>query len=325
MLDWWLPENIGTFGHQIDSMFHMIYWLTSVTFIGVAVCLIAFLFMYRHREGRRATYTHGNTTLEIIWTIIPALILVMLGIMSRSLWAEVKENMPPGDVMVRITARQFAWKFRYPGPDGKFDTDDDVEIPDELHVPVNKIVRVQMSSEDVIHSFFVPAFRIKRDVVPGRYVTAWFQATKPGTYHLFCAQYCGTEHAGMTGRVIVMEPTDYARWLQSGAAAPLTPVASGELLFERLGCSSCHTATNTGRGPSLVGVYGRPVKLTDGQTVVADENYLREHILTPGRKVVAGYPAIMPTFKGLISEEQLLELIAYLRSLRQEERVQGTP
>ena len=214
MLEWWLPEDVGTYGLTIDRMFHMIYWLTSVTFIGVAGCMIVFLFMYRHREGRRATYTHGNTTLEIIWTIIPALILVMLGIMSRSTWAEIKENMPPGDVMIRVTARQFAWKFLYPGPDGKFDTPDDVEIADELHIPVNKVVRLQMFSEDVIHSFFLPNLRLKQDVVPGRMIPAWFKAVKEGQYEIPCAELCGFGHSGMKGRLFVHSDADYDSWVK---------------------------------------------------------------------------------------------------------------
>jgi len=214
MLEWWLPEDVGTYGHTIDQMFHLIYWITAFTFVAVAVALVAFLVMYRHREGRRATYTHGNTTLEIIWTIVPALILVMLGIMSRGTWAEIKENMPPGDVTVRVTARQFAWKFRYPGPDGKFDTEDDVEIPDELHIPVNKIVRLQMFSEDVIHSFFLPNLRFKQDVVPGRMIPGWFKAVKEGQYEIPCAELCGFGHSGMKGRLFVHSDSAYQDWIK---------------------------------------------------------------------------------------------------------------
>jgi len=310
------PEQASTLAHEVDAVFFFGVGIAVVFSLLIAVVILYFAMRYkRQHEDEVGQDEHAPAVLEIIWSVVPLLILLFMFAWGAKVFFHASR--PPSDAYEYfVVGKQWMWKFQH--PEGPRETD-------ELHVPVGVPVALTMTSEDVIHSFFVPAFRIKRDVVPGRYVTAWFQATKPGDYHLFCAQYCGTEHAGMTGRVIVMEPTDYARWLQSGAAAPLTPVASGELLFERLGCSSCHTATNTGRGPSLVGVYGRPVKLTDGKTVVADENYLREHILTPGRKVVAGYPAIMPTFKGLVSEEQLLELIAYLRSLRQEERVQGTP
>lgn len=214
MLEWWLPEDVGTYGLTIDHMFHLIYWITSATFVGVTAALIAFLVMYRHREGRRATYTHGNTTLEIIWTIIPAMILVMLGIMSRSTWAEIKENMPPGDVMIRVTARQFAWKFTYPGPDGKFDTADDVEIPDELHIPINKNVRLQMFSEDVIHSFFIPNVRLKQDIVPGRMIPAWFKVVKEGEYEIPCAELCGFGHSGMKGKLFAHSDEAYANWVK---------------------------------------------------------------------------------------------------------------
>ena len=214
MLEWWLPKNVSTYGGQIDSMFHLIYWITSITFIGVAVTLIAFVFTYRHREGRRATYTHGNSTLEIIWTVIPALILVMLGIMSRGVWAEIKQTLPAADVTVRVTGRQFAWKFLYPGPDGKFETADDVEIPDEMHVPVNKTVRMEMYAEDVIHSFFVPNLRYKQDVVPGRMIPGWFKATEDGEYEIPCAELCGFGHSGMKGRLFVHTDEGYDAWIK---------------------------------------------------------------------------------------------------------------
>jgi cytochrome c oxidase subunit 2 len=195
-------------------MFHLIYWITSITFVGVAVALVAFIAVYRHSPGRRATYTHGNTTLEIVWTIIPALILVMLGIMSRGVWAEIKQTTPPADVTVRVTARQFAWKFLYPGPDAKFGTADDVEIPDELHIPVNKTVVMVMSSEDVIHSLFLPNLRFKQDVVPGRTITGWFKATKEGEYEIPCAELCGFGHSGMKGRLFVHSDGAYDSWIK---------------------------------------------------------------------------------------------------------------
>jgi cytochrome c oxidase subunit 2 len=310
------PPQASTFAPREDALFFFLVAVSAV-FAGLIFCLVVFFAIrYRRRSpDERPPATREPLILELLWSLIPFALMVIMFVWGVQLFFEASRP-PAGAMEIAVVGKQWMWKFQHPeGPR---------EI-DELHVPVGVPVALTMTSEDVIHSFFVPAFRIKRDVVPGRYVTAWFQATRPGEYHLFCAQYCGTQHAGMLGRVIAMEAMDYARWLQSGAAATLTPAASGELLFERLGCSSCHTATNTGRGPSLVGIYGRPVKLSDGQTTVADESYLREHILTPGQKVVAGYPRIMPTFKGLVSEEQLLELIAYLRSLRQEERVQGTP
>lgn len=218
MLSWWLPEDVSSYGGQIDQLFHLIYYITAFTFIGVGACLIAFLVMYRHREGRRATYTHGNSTLEIVWTVIPALILVMLGIMSRGVWAEIKQNVPKGDLTIRVTGAQFNWFFTYPGPDGQFDTADDIEKETEFRVPVNKTVRLEMTSRDVIHSFFLPNLRFKQDVVPGRTIPGWFKATKEGEYAVACAELCGTSHTTMKGTLFVLSDAAYAQWLSEASA-----------------------------------------------------------------------------------------------------------
>jgi len=181
-------------------------------------------------------------------------------------------------------------------------------------VPVGRDVKMIMTSQDVIHSFFVPAFRLKQDVVPGRYTTLWFRATKAGTYHLFCSQYCGTQHSGMIGWVTVMEPRDYEAWMSGGAAnQPLA--VTGEKLFTELGCVTCHRSDTQGRGPNLVGVFGKPVLLEDGRTVTADENYVRESILEPAAKIVKGFKPVMPTFQGQVSDEQLNALVEYVKSL----------
>ncbi|MBI1818066.1 MAG: cytochrome c oxidase subunit II [Deltaproteobacteria bacterium] len=224
----WLPENISTYGGQIDHLFYLIYYLTSVTFILVAGCMIAFLVMYRHSDGRRATYTHGNTTLEIIWTIVPALILIMLGFMSKARWEEIKSpaHMPPPDLYVRVTAKQFNWEIRYPGPDGKFDTDDDLQVDNDLHVPLNKVVRVILRSKDVIHSFFVPQMRLKQDAVPGRDIQVWFQATKAGQYEIPCAELCGFGHSGMKGALFVQTKDDYDQWVKEQWPAPAAAPAA---------------------------------------------------------------------------------------------------
>jgi cytochrome c oxidase subunit 2 len=185
----------------------------------------------------------------------------------------------------------------------------------ELHVPTGQNVKLIMTSQDVIHSFFVPAFRIKQDVLPGRYTTLWFKATKPGRYHLFCAEYCGTMHSGMGGDIVVMEPQDYAQWMASGATAPLQD--TGKELFGSLGCATCHRFDVQGRGPNLEGIYNKPVLLEDGRTVIADENYVRESILDPTAKIVSGFKPVMPTFQGIVSEEQLNALVAYVKSLSQ--------
>jgi cytochrome c oxidase subunit 2 len=202
------------------------------------------------------------------------------------------------------------WKLQHP---------EGIREINELHVPVRTPVRLTMTSEDVIHSFYVPAFRIKMDVLPGRYTSTWFEATKPGEYHLFCAEYCGNKHSGMIGKVVVMESVDYEDWLGGGSSKePLE--LTGARLFERMGCINCHQAKGTGRGPSLQSVFGSQVKLTTGQTVLADEAYLRESILNPAAKVVAGYSTIMPTFQGQITEEGLLQIISYIKSLAKVER-----
>jgi len=210
----WLPENVSTYGKDIDRLFYLIYYITGATFLLVAVAMVAFLILYRHKEGRRARYTHGNTTLEIIWTIVPAVILVVLSFMSQATWGNIKGHMPPGDVHVQVTAKQFNWEVTYPGPDGKLGTEDDLEIENEVHVPVNKVILVHLKSKDVIHSFFLPNFRLKQDAVPGREIQAWFQATKPGRYELPCAELCGFGHSGMRGWVFVHPADEYDQWVK---------------------------------------------------------------------------------------------------------------
>ena len=212
---------------------------------------------------------------------------------------------PANAIEIYVTAKQWMWKIQH--------TDGHREM-NELHVPVGQPVRLTMASEDVIHSFFVPAFRFKRDVVPGRFSTAWFEATRPGRYHLFCAEFCGTRHSGMIGWVYAMRPADYQAWLSGGSAGE-TLAAAGAKRFQEQACNTCHGEQTGARGPSLVGLFGKPVRMQSGQTVVADEAYLRESITNPQARLVEGYPPIMPTYQGLISEEGLLQLIAYIKSL----------
>jgi cytochrome c oxidase subunit II len=224
MLDWWLPENVSTYGREIDWLFHLIYYITGITAILVFATMLAFLVMYRDRPGRKARYTHGNTTLEIVWTVVPALILVILTLLSVPAWSKIKMTMPDTDFVVQVTAKQFNWQVTYPGADGKFGTDDDKTLLDEMHVPVNKVVRVILKSQDVIHSFFVPQFRMKQDAVPGHEIRQWFEATKPGKYEWPCAELCGFGHSGMRGWIYVHTPEEYGKWaaenLKAEAAAP---------------------------------------------------------------------------------------------------------
>jgi cytochrome c oxidase subunit 2 len=232
MLDWWLPENVSTYGRDIDWLFHLIYYITGITAILVFATMIIFLVMYRDRPGRRARYTHGNTTLEIVWTVVPSLILVILTFLSVPAWSKIKmQAPPPSDFVVQVTAKQFNWQITYPGPDGKFGTEDDKTLLDEMHVPVNKIVHVNLKSQDVIHSFFVPQFRMKQDAVPGREIMQWFEATKPGKYELPCAELCGFGHSGMRGWIYVHTPADYQKWAAENlqaSAAPAAPAADAK-------------------------------------------------------------------------------------------------
>ncbi|MET0501714.1 MAG: cytochrome c oxidase subunit II [Candidatus Binatia bacterium] len=215
----WLPEDVSTFGGEIDSLFYLIYYITAATFILVTVLMIVFLVMYRERPGRRAIYSHGNTTLEIIWTIVPAAILIVLSFMSVSTWAKVKRGAPETDFELQVAAKQFNWEIVYPGTDRKFGTDDDRKFDNDMHVPVNKVVRVHLTANDVIHSFFLPNLRLKQDAVPGRTILVWFEATKPGKYELPCAELCGFGHSGMKGWLFVHTPEEYTQWAQEN----LTP------------------------------------------------------------------------------------------------------
>jgi cytochrome c oxidase subunit 2 len=214
----WLPVDVSTFGREIDSLFYLIYYVTGATFILVTVLMILFLVIYRQKDGRRATYSHGNTTLEIIWTIIPAAILVVLSFMSVTTWAKVKRHAPDSDFELQVTAKQFNWEVAYPGADGKLGTEDDVMFDNDLHVPVNKVIRVHLLSKDVIHSFFLPNLRLKQDAVPGRNILVWFEAIKPGKYEIPCAELCGFGHSGMKGWLYVHTPEEYAKWAQESLA-----------------------------------------------------------------------------------------------------------
>jgi cytochrome c oxidase subunit 2 len=282
----------------------------------VAVCVamtiliftvvVVFATKYRRRHGREATQIEGSLLLEIGWTVIPLGIMMVMFVGGAVLYFHMRT--PPRDASeVYVVAKQWMWKLQH--------VEGQREI-NELHVPVGRNVRLIMTSQDVIHSFYVPAFRVKMDVVPGRYTTMWFRPTRAGTYHLFCAQYCGTMHSGMIGDVVVMEPADYQAWMSGG---PVTGslAENGQALFQQLGCSTCHRFDVQGRGPNLTGVFGQPVQLQDGRTVTADEDYIRESILNSQAKIVSGFQPIMPVFQGQISEEQLNAMVAYVKSLSQ--------
>jgi cytochrome c oxidase subunit 2 len=225
MLSWWLPENVATYGEDIDWLFYLIYWITGITFVLVTVAFLAFIVIYRDRPGRRAHFTHGSAPLEIVWTVVPSLILVVLTFLSVPAWSKIKMTMPQTDFVVEVKAKQFNWQVTYPGPDGRFGTADDKLLLDEMHVPVGRPVRVNLKSQDVIHSFFVPQFRIKQDAVPGREIGAWFEVTKPGKYEWPCAELCGFGHSGMKGWIHAHTAEDYARWEAENLRAAAAPAA----------------------------------------------------------------------------------------------------
>jgi cytochrome c oxidase subunit 2 len=209
----WMPHDISTYGPRIDFLFSLIFWITVVTWVLVTIAMISFMVLYRNKEGRKATYIDGSPTLEMFWTAATAAILVLLAVLSRSTWADIKEHGPPGDVFYRVTAKQFNWEITYPGPDGKLGTADDVTRENDMHVPVNKVVRIQLASKDVIHSFFVPNMRLKQDAVPGRDIPVWFEATETGQYEIPCAELCGFGHSGMKGTLYVDSPQDYQKFI----------------------------------------------------------------------------------------------------------------
>jgi cytochrome c oxidase subunit 2 len=264
-------------------------------------------FCVRYRAGStvsRADRVQKTWHWEIGWTTATFVMFLVLFVWGASVYIWLFKS-PPGDIEIYLVAKQWMWKLQHPGGQREIDA---------LHIPVDKTIRLVMASQDVIHSFFVPAFRIKHDVVPGTYETIWFKATKTGTYTFECAQYCGTQHATMKGEVVVMTPPEYARWLtEQGVNQSLAQ--QGEALFRQHGCSGCHGANSTVHAPDLVGLYGSLVHLQDGSTVRADERYIRDSILMPKSQIVVGYPPIMPDFSGQLSEEELFKLVAYIQSL----------
>jgi cytochrome c oxidase subunit 2 len=303
------PERASTFANNVDALYIFLLVVTGFFTLLIFAVVAFFAIKYRHKPGREATQIEGSLALEATWTLIPFGLFMVMFVWGASVY--MNEAQPPKNAMdVFVVAKQWMWKLEHP---------EGVREINQLHVPVGRDVRLTMISQDVIHSFYVPAFRIKQDVLPGRYTTLWFHATRTGHFHLFCAEYCGTSHSGMIGEIVVMEPADYAAWLAGGSGQE-TMVSTGQKLFQEIGCASCHRFDTQGRGPNLVGVYGKPVLLDSGRTVVADDNYIRESILNPGAQVVSGFKPIMPTFSGIVSEEQLLSLIAYVKSLAQPEQ-----
>jgi cytochrome c oxidase subunit 2 len=321
------PEQASTMAAQVDYLY--LFLIAVSVFFGVLIAgmLIGFSIHYRRRNPQDiGHHIHGSTLLEIAWSVIPFGITMV--IFAWGTWLFFGFSRPPDNAHeVFVVGKQWMWKLQH--MEGRREIN-------ELHVPIGQAVKLTMTSEDVIHSFYIPAFRMKFDVVPGRYTTSWFEATKVGEFHLFCAEYCGTEHSGMIGKIVVMEPAAFEKWLSeqppqpnppqgfaatsTTGAAPASPggaspVAAGEALFTAKACATCHLPQGGGLGPSLVGIFGHTVKLAGGGEVTVDEAYVRESILTPTAKIVQGFQPVMPTFQGQLSEDELMQLIQYIKSL----------
>jgi cytochrome c oxidase subunit II len=298
------PEQASSFAMDVDALYFFIVAVSAFFSLLIAVLVIVFgIKFHRKRANEVGARIEGNLPMELLWSVIPTVIAMVMFGWGASVFYHLRR--PPAEAThIYAVGKQWMWKFQH--------LEGQREI-NELHVPTGRAIKVTVTSEDVIHSLYFPAFRTKIDAIPGRYQDLWFEATKPGTYHIFCAEYCGTNHSGMIGSVHVLEPAAYQSWLAGGAEGSLAD--RGGALFSQLACDTCHLDTGQGRGPSLSNIWGTTVELSDGSTVVVDEAYVRESILNPQAKVVRGFQPLMPTFQGLISEEGLVSLIEYIRSL----------
>jgi cytochrome c oxidase subunit 2 len=300
-----LPEQASTVAGQVDALYFFLIGISVFFSLLIAGLVIFFAVKYRRRsESDPAPEpASGGAVLEIVWSVIPLGIAMVIFGWGASVFFKI--NRPPDDATeIYVVAKQWMWKLQH--KEGQREIN-------ELHIPIGRPVRLKMTSEDVIHSFYVPAFRTKQDVLPGRYTQTWFQPIKAGKYHLFCAEYCGTKHSGMIGWVYVMNPPEYQAWL-SGGIGEGSLASRGDKLFQDLACTNCHKVDGSGRGPSLEGLFGTTVETEAGQKITVDDEYLRESILSPQSKIVKGYQPIMPTFQGLVTEDQLLQLIEYIKS-----------
>jgi cytochrome c oxidase subunit II len=304
----WLPESAAT-NPLTDRVFNLVLVICSLLFLLVVGLMTFFVVRYHRRPGvLPQTAPSHNALLEATWTAVPVMIVAVIFYQGFVAYLTMA-TAPPGCYDLRVSARQWAWQFIYPNG----------HVDENLHVPAGEPVRLTMTSEDVIHGLWIPALRVKQDVVPGRYSTIWFQADKPGTYNVLCTQYCGDEHSNMLATLVVQTREEYDAWLKNAAnyLKTLPPVEAGNLLYQRRGCSQCHSVDGSaGTGPSFKGIYGKNVKMSDGRSVAADDNYLRESILDPQAKVVAGYQPVMSTYRGLVSDDEITALIEFIKSLK---------
>jgi cytochrome c oxidase subunit II len=304
------PPQASTTAHNVDALY---FTLVAISLFFMAVIFLPILFFcIKYRRGSKADRSNpssGNNLIEFGWTTLPTLMGLALFAWSAVDYYRI-ERKPGNAIDVEVVGKQWMWKIQH--AEGKREIN-------ELHIPVNRTVALTLTSQDVIHSFFVPAFRVKQDVVPGKYTSEWFKPIAPGEYHIFCSQYCGTQHAQMIGRVVVMQPQAYEQWLRTGEQTE-SIVRTGERLFHDRGCSGCHAPNSTFHAPLLEGLYRKPVPLADGTMVTANDQYLRDSILQPGKQISAGYENIMPSFSGHLTEEEIMALIAYLKAIGHQEQ-----
>jgi cytochrome c oxidase subunit 2 len=307
------PREASTIAPYADALYFFLLFVTIVGLILVGALIFGFAVRYRKERHPVATQVEGSTLLEATWTIIPLALFLITFVWGALLYFRIY-NPPTNAMNIYVVGKQWMWKAEHQGGQHEINA---------LHVPVGQPVQLTMISQDVFHSFSVPDFRIKREVIPGRYSTVWFEATTPGKYHIFCTQYCGTNHAQMIGEVTAMYPEDFQRWLQESTSGQ-SLAQNGERLFASLGCNSCHTGVAGARGPNLAGVYGTRVRLTNGTEPLVNDAYLREAILNPRAEIVAGFAPIMPTYLGQITEDGLMDLVEYIKGMKTNDRLQQT-
>jgi cytochrome c oxidase subunit 2 len=307
------PPEASTIAPYADALYFFLVLISLVGMVIVTALIVGFSIVFRKERNPEATQIEGSTLLEATWTIIPLALFMVCFVWGALLYFRIYD--PPTNAMnIYIVGKQWMWKAEHPGGQHEINA---------LHVPLGKPVQLTMISQDVFHSFSIPAFRVKREVIPGRYTTVWFNASQAGTYHLFCTQYCGTLHSEMIGEVTVMTPQDYDAWL-AGSTSGSSLAQNGERLFASLGCNSCHSGNASARGPNLAQVYGAKVQLASGAYTLVDDAFLRDSILNPTSHVTAGYAPIMPTYQGQVSEEGLIDLVEYIKTLHSNDRVQQT-
>jgi len=304
----WMPSRSSTTAAAVDSVWSLILWISTFFFVLITVLMVVFVFRYRGGRGQGAKGSKDhNTALEVTWTVIPILLVIVIFWVGFEVYMDMA--VPPEDAYeVQVTGQKWKWLFTYPNG----------YVDENLHVPVDTDIQLLMTSEDVIHSFFVPAFRVKKDVVPGRYTKLWFNPTDPGEYQIFCTEYCGTGHSDMLATVVVHEPGGFETWLAeaSDLHGRFSPVEVGEIFYNRFGCGQCHSLDGAaGIGPTFQGLFGRTSPISDGTSVVADENYIRESILNPQAKVVSGFEPVMPTFQGRFKDQDITAIIEYIKRL----------